>query len=133
VLPRDRRVTGPSFHQAVIAAAAGSSKKAHDVVVLDVGDIISITDVFVIMSGANARQVRTIVEEVEHALKQQHSRSPKSVEGLDDASWVLLDFGDFIVHVFLDETRAYYELERLWSDAPRVDWEQLAAVASGAP
>ena len=124
MLPRDRRVTGPSFHQAVIAAAAGSSKKAHDVVVLDVGDIAS---------ASNTRQVKTIVEEVEYALKQQHSRSPKSVEGLDDASWVLLDFGDFIVHVFLDETRAYYELERLWSDAPRVDWEQLAAVVSGAP
>jgi ribosome-associated protein len=97
--------------------------------VLDVGDIISITDVFVIASGSNTRQVRTIVDEVEKALRERAALSPRSVEGLDDASWVLLDYGDLVVHVFLTDTRAYYDLDRLWADAPRISWEQLAAVA----
>jgi len=95
-------------------------------VVLDVGDIIAITDAFVIASGGNRRQVRTIVEEVEQQLTDRAGVKPVSVEGLDDASWVLLDYGDLVVHVFLDETRTYYDLERLWSDAPRVEWEREA-------
>jgi ribosome-associated protein len=57
---------------------------------------------------------------------------PTSVEGLDDATWVLLDYGDIVIHVFLDETRAYYELERLWSDAPRIDWERLVPASQSA-
>jgi ribosome-associated protein len=94
-----------------------------------VGDIISITDVFVIAGAPNVRQVRTIVEEIEKALKEQAGAAPVSVEGLDDASWVLMDYGDLVVHVFLNETRQYYQLERLWADAPRISWPQLAAVA----
>ena len=96
---------------------------------LDVGDIISITDVFVIAGAPNVRQVRTIVEEVERALKDQCDMPPRSVEGLDDAHWVLMDYGDLVVHVFLDETRDYYQLERLWADAPRLDWERAQAAA----
>ncbi len=84
---------------------------------------------FVIAGAPNVRQVRTIVEEIEKALKEQASIAPTSVEGLDDASWVLMDYGDLVVHVFLNETREYYQLERLWSDAPRISWEQLAAIA----
>jgi len=110
----------------LIAAGVASGKKAEDIVVLDVGDIISITDVFVIVSASNTRQVRTIVDEVEQALEERASVAPRSVEGRDDASWVLLDYGDMIVHVFLAETRAFYALDRLWADAPRVDWEQAA-------
>ena len=96
---------------------------------LDVGDIISITDVFVIAGAPNVRQVRTIVEEVERALKDQCDTPPRSVEGLDDAHWVLMDYGDLVVHVFLDETRDYYQLERLWADAPRLDWEHAQVAA----
>ncbi len=116
--------------RAVAAAAAAAAKKADDIVVLDVGDIIAITELFVITSGANVRQVRTIVEEIEHQLKEQAQLSPRSVEGLPDATWVLLDYGDFVVHVFLAETRAYYDLERLWADAPRVDWERASEAVS---
>jgi ribosome-associated protein len=116
----------PAVHRRVaVAAAAASAKKANDIVALDVGDILSITDAFVITSASNTRQVRTIVDEIERALKEHASVPPTSVEGVDDATWVLLDYGDVVVHVFLDETRAYYELERLWADAPRIDWEQL--------
>ena len=120
------------LRRVAVAAAAASAKKGNDVVALDVGDILSITDAFVITSGTNVRQVRTIVDEIEKAMKEQLSAPPTSVEGLDDATWVLLDFGDIVVHVFLDETRAYYELERLWADAPRIDWEQLVPASHSA-
>lgn len=113
--------------RAVIAARAAADKKGEDVLALEVGDIIAITDVFVITSGSNPRQVRTICDEVEAALKREAGISPRSVEGLDDASWVLLDYGDLVVHVFLRETREYYALERLWSDAPRIAWEPSTA------
>jgi ribosome-associated protein len=115
--------------RAVLAAGAASSKKADDILVLEVGDIISITDYFVIASASNPRLVRTIVDEVERTMKEEASITPRGTEGLDDASWVLLDYGDIVVHVFLDETRAYYDLDRLWADAPRVDWEQVVAVS----
>lgn len=90
---------------------------------LEVGDIIGITEAFVLASGSNTRQVRAICDEIELALKVEADASPRSTEGLSDASWVLIDYGMVVVHVFLDETREYYDLERLWSDAPRVDWE----------
>ncbi|MGQ0803656.1 MAG: ribosome silencing factor [Actinomycetota bacterium] len=113
----------------MLAAGAASGKKADDILVLEVGDIISITDYFVIASASNPRLVRTIVDEVGRVMKEEASLSPRGTEGLDDASWVLLDYGDIVVHVFLDETRAYYDLDRLWADAPRVDWEQAVAVS----
>jgi ribosome-associated protein len=113
-----------------VAAGAAADKKGEDVVVLDVGDIIAITDAFVLASATNTRQVRTVVEEVERALRAHDGSRAVAVEGLDDASWVLLDFGDVIVHVFLAETRAYYDLDRLWADAPVVDWRSIAATGA---
>lgn len=82
-----------------------------------------------ITSGTNTRQVRTICDEIEAALKREGGEAPHRVEGLDGASWVLLDYGDLVVHVFLDETRDYYALERLWTDAPRIAWETSAPAA----
>jgi len=105
-----------------VAARAASDKLGADTIVLEVGQVLAITDAFVITSGANARQVRTIAEAVEDAVKADDGPSPLRIEGLDDARWVLLDYGDFVVHVFLDEARRFYDLERLWSDAPRVKW-----------
>ncbi|MBV8951039.1 MAG: ribosome silencing factor [Actinobacteria bacterium] len=121
--PTTEELITDARQRADIAATAAGSKKGEDIVALDVGDIIAITDVFVIASGTNRRQVRTIVEEVEHQIADQTGVKPVSVEGLDDASWVLLDYGDLVVHVFLDETRSYYDLERLWADAPRLTLE----------
>lgn len=86
-------------------------------------DLIVITDYFVIASGTSNRQVRTIADEVERVLAERGSHAVRR-EGRSDGRWVLLDFGDLVVHVFVTEERAYYELERLWSDAPRVRWEQ---------
>lgn len=113
--------------KARIAAGAAHDKKGADIVLLDVGDIMGIVDVFVVTSGSNPRQVRTIVDEVEEQMRVLAEVKPRAVEGLSDASWVLLDYGDVVVHVFLDETRAFYGLERLWSDAARVPWEGAAA------
>ena len=108
---------------AIVAARAAADKLGTDVVILDVGDIIGITEAFVLASASNTRQVRTICDEVEFALKVEADLSPRSVEGLADASWVLVDYGVLVMHVFLTETREFYDLERLWSDAPRIDWE----------
>ena len=80
----------------------------------------------------NAFGENVIVEEVEHQIAEQAGVKPVSVEGLEDASWVLLDYGDLVVHVFLDETRAYYDLERLWADAPAVEWEEGVPAAASA-
>jgi ribosome-associated protein len=107
----------------VVAARAADDKQGADIVVLDVGDIIGITEIFVIASATNTRQARTICDEVELALKVEADLAPRSIEGLADASWILLDYGELVVHVFLQETREFYDLERLWSDAPRVAWE----------
>jgi ribosome-associated protein len=128
---RSRRPsTDDARSRSILAARAAAAKNATETVVLDVGDIIGITEAFVITSGNNVRQVRTIAEEVERKLKEQGASGPTQVEGLSDASWVLLDYGDFVVHVFMGETRSYYDLERLWSDAPRIAWEgQTAAVS----
>jgi ribosome-associated protein len=107
-----------------VAAGAASAKTMHPTVVLEVGDLFAITDYFVISSGRNDRQVRAIAEEVERQVKDSGGASPRSVEGLDDARWILMDFGEFVVHVFDEEAREFYDLEHLWSDAPRVDWEE---------
>jgi ribosome-associated protein len=109
-----------AYERARIAARAADAKKGDDIVVLDVGDIISVTDAFVIASASNTRLVRSIVDAIQEALRLEDDSRPRAVEGLDTATWVLLDYGDLVVHVFLDETRAFYGLERLWSDAPRV-------------
>lgn len=90
---------------------------------LDVGELIGITDYFVIASGRNDRQVRAIVDEVTRKVREVRGVPPRQVEGLQAAEWVLVDYGDFVVHVFNPEARQYYALERLWSFAPRVSWE----------
>lgn len=107
---------------AVSAARAADDKQGSETLVLDVGEVLAITDHFVITSAGNTRQVRTIAEEVEARLTADGGPKPRRIEGLDDLKWVLLDYGDFVVHVFLEETRRYYELERLWSDVPRIEW-----------
>lgn len=109
------------------AAQAASAKGGEETVIIEVGAVLAITDAFVITSGRNGRQVKTIAEEVEARLKADGGITPLRVEGLGDSQWVLLDYGDLVVHVFLDETREFYDLERLWSDAPRVAWEDEAA------
>ncbi len=84
--------------------------------------MLAITDLFVITTGANPRQVRTIADEVERRVKEDGGPSPLRIEGLDELTWVLMDYGTFVVHVFSEETRGFYQLERLWKDVPRLEW-----------
>jgi ribosome-associated protein len=118
-----------SREAAVAAARSASAKQAEGVAILDVHGLLVITDFFVIASGETERQVRTIVEEVEKALREL-GRKPVRREGETEGRWVLLDYVDVVVHVFADEEREYYDLERLWRDAPRVDWTEKAAKSS---
>jgi ribosome-associated protein len=109
-----------------VAARAAADKKGEDIVILEVGSVLAITDAFVIVGASNERLVRAIAEDIEAKVKEAGGGGPIRVEGKDDARWVLLDYGDFVVHVFVNETRRYYDLERLWADAPVVEWEDDA-------
>lgn len=105
-----------------IAAQAAEDKQAQDIVVLDIGNILIIADYFVICSGRTDRQVRTIAEHVEKRMKE--SGLPMlGAEGEREGRWILLDYGAVVVHVFIEEERAFYQLERLWKDAPLLEWE----------
>jgi ribosome-associated protein len=115
---------------AITAARAAADKQAVDVTILDVSGLIVITDCFVICSGTSDRQVKTLVEEVEKAVRDIGER-PVRREGETDASWVLLDYVDVVVHVFGQEEREYYDLERLWRDAPRLTWNGAEHAAAG--
>ena len=108
---------------AVTAARTAEDKKAERTLVLFVGDVLSITDYFVITSASNRRLVRMVVDEIETAVREQHGRSPLRVEGVAEQQWVLIDYGDAVIHVFSDEIRAYYEIERLYRDVPKIDWQ----------
>lgn len=102
-----------------IAAEAADGKKAFDILVLDLRALTYITDYFVICSGSSTTQVGAITDGVAHALAHT-GRRPSHVEGDDESSWVLMDYGDVVVHVFDEQARLYYNLERMWGDAPRV-------------
>jgi ribosome-associated protein len=107
---------------ATIAARAADEKQARDIVVLDVGEILAIAEVFVVLDAPNRRLVRTLVDEIEQAVRAATGRTPRRVEGVREQQWVLMDYGDVVVHVFLDEIRRFYEIERLYRDAPAIEW-----------
>ena len=111
---------------ALIAARAADEKKATDIMVQEVGELIGVTDYFVIATASNNRQVDAIIDEIEDAVRTQAHLKPVHREGTQDGTWSLLDYGSFVVHVFQPETREYYRLEALWNDAPVID---LAAEA----
>ncbi|MGZ5354651.1 MAG: ribosome silencing factor [Actinomycetota bacterium] len=128
---RDRPGGSDESREAAVAAArAAAAKQAEGVAILDVHGLIVITDYFVICSGSTERQVKTIVEEVERSLRDL-DRKPIRREGETEGRWVLLDYVDVVVHVFADEERDYYDLERLWRDAPRVELDDEGQAAAG--
>ena len=104
----------------VIAARAAGEKKATDIVVLDLRQIASFTEYFLICTGANQRQVKAISDGIEEQLRKTGKR-PLHIEGYSSAEWILLDYGDFIAHVFSSASRRFYDLERLWRDGKRVE------------
>ena len=105
------------------AVRAAESKKAANIRVLDLSEVTSFTEHFVIATGANSRQIQAISDEVALELKRQ-GVLPLSLEGYENAEWILADYGDFIVHVFSEHTRDYYDLERLWRQAKIVEIPQ---------
>ena len=119
----------PSREVAIAAAKAAADKQAADIVILDVHELIVITDFFVICSASTKRQVKTVIEEIERAIRELGEK-PIRREGEEDGGWWLLDYFDVVVHVFGDEERAYYDLERLWKDAPRLAWQPSDEAAS---
>jgi ribosome-associated protein len=114
---------------AVAAARAIDDKKGEDITILEVGPILGITELFVITSAPNSRLVRTIVDEVEEQVFVLLDRRPVRVEGLNDRQWVLMDYGDVVVHVFADEARRFYEIERLYKDVPQVEWKPVTGAS----
>ncbi len=104
-----------------LAVRCAADKKGLDIRVLDLRQIATFTEFFVVASGANQRQVQAISDEISEQLKKQLSTRAIRVEGYSAGEWVLLDFGDFIVHVFDKDAREFYDLERLWRDAQKVD------------
>lgn len=104
-----------------LAIECAADRKALDMRVLDLRDIASFTEFFIIASGANQRQVQAIADEIEKQLKKQLQTRPVRIEGYNSAEWLLMDYGDFIVHIFNKEAREFYDLERLWRDARKVE------------
>ncbi len=99
------------------------AKKAKDIEILELKHLTIITDYFIICSGESTTQVRTIVDYIEEELKKRGIR-PASIEGYNFSKWVLMDYSDVIVHVFEEQTREYYQIENLWIDAPRIEFEK---------
>ncbi|MCI1665303.1 MAG: ribosome silencing factor [Atopobiaceae bacterium] len=106
---------------AKVAAGVADEKKASDILLLDLSDMSDVCDYFLIMTAANRRLCDAVVDAIEERVSLNCGLKPISEEGREDSSWVLLDYGPVVVHVFLPETREYYRLERLWGDAPRVE------------
>ena len=104
-----------------LALTCASEKKAFDIVALDLREIVSFTEIFIICSGSNQRQAQAISDEITEQLKKQLKAKAVRIEGYNSAEWILLDYGDFIVHIFNKDAREFYDLERLWRDAKKVE------------
>lgn len=115
-----RRRTQRAPKELVWAVAAAESKQAHEIVILDLRKALGFTDYFLICSGQNARQIRTIADAVMESLAA-HGVKPAHLEGYKQSEWVLIDYFEFVVHIFAPDTRAFYGLERLWGDAEQID------------
>lgn len=104
-----------------LAIASAGDKKAYDITALDLREVTSFAEFFVIVSGSNARQVQAISDEINEKLKEQLKARPLRIEGYTAGEWILLDYGDFIIHIFEQKAREFYDLERLWRDARKVE------------
>lgn len=113
-----QNVTFESIDERVkLAITCAAEKKASGTVLLDLREIADFTDFFIITSGSNQRQVQAISDEIEEKMKKQFGETPLNIEGYNSAEWILMDYGDFIVHIFGEKEREFYDLERLWRDA----------------
>lgn len=115
-------LTLPALDRACLCARVADENKARNILVLDMRGVTPLYDFFVLVTGSSRRQIHTITEEIDAALRECGDRR-LSVEGYEASTWVVQDYGDVMVHVFNPQTREYYALEELWADAPRIDWE----------
>lgn len=111
------------------AARAAADRKAEEIIGIDVSERLALTDVFVVISAANDRQVRAVVDAVDEAMLRAGAKR-RLREGLEEAHWVLVDYGDVVIHVQQTEDREFYALERLWGDCPRVDLGDLSGAGA---
>ncbi len=112
-----------SKEKVLIAARAADGKKATDIVIQDVRELVGVTDFFCIVTASNNRQIDAVIDAIQEAEIEQAGVKPLGIEGAQEGFWALLDYGDFVVHVFQPEGRDYYRLEEIWNDAPTVDFE----------
>ena len=122
--PMTEEIEVTALDVALTAAHSADDKQGRNIVVLDVAPVLHITDYFVVIDAPNRRLVRTLVDEIEQSLRAMSGRSPLRSEGLKEHQWVLVDYGDVVVHVFLDEVRRFYEIERLYRDVASVAWSE---------
>lgn len=118
---------------AQVAVAGADDKKATDLAVLDVADLMAVVDVFVLASTRNERQLKAAAESIEDRVRERLDRRPLRREGTPASGWFLLDYGDVVCHVFDEEQRAFYDLDRLWADVPRIDPEIAPSGAAPPP
>ena len=109
---------------AIEIARIADDKKADEVLVLHVGEVLGITEYFVLSGASNPRLVGAIADEVTSQMRERYGRSPIRTEGIREQMWVLVDYGDVVVHVFAEETRRFYEIERLYKDVPKIEWQE---------
>lgn len=121
-----------SVDLAVTAARAADDKKARDLQILEVADILAVVDLFLLATAGSDRQLKAVADAIEEALRETHDRKPKRREGTPESGWVLLDYGDIVCHLFSTEQREFYALERLWADVPRRDVETGELLPAGA-
>ena len=111
-----------ALHRACVAAKTAADNKGRDILVLDMRPCTPLFDFFIISTGTSRRQIHTLAEEIDEALRGMGD-TRMGIEGYDASKWVVQDYGDVVVHVFDPDTRDYYKLEELWADAPKVDWQ----------
>jgi ribosome-associated protein len=116
-----------SLDLAVIAAQACDEKQGSDIIVLPVGDVLAVTEFFVVTSAQSGRQVRAIADNVLESVRILTERSPLRTEGAREQQWVLIDYGDVVVHIFAEDTRRFYEIERLYRDVEPLKWRESVA------
>jgi ribosome-associated protein len=116
-----------SLELAVIAAQACDEKQGSEVIVLPVGDVLAVTEYFVVTSAQSGRQVRAIADNVLESVRILTERSPLRTEGAREQQWVLIDYGDVVVHIFAEDTRRFYEIERLYRDVEPLKWRESVA------
>jgi ribosome-associated protein len=128
---RKRAAKAPAAEPALwmLAVHAAESKKAEDIKVLDLTSVTTFADNLILCTGRNQRQNQAIADEIEKQLKDKGER-PQNIEGYSNAEWILMDYGDYIINIFSETARKYYDLERLWRDAAEVDWSGRLAEAS---